>query len=289
MRAPAQAIAAFAVSGLLGAGLVPLLARMHSDAGRNPWSEGPAPAPPSGHAVVVAELFTSEGCSSCPPADAVLSTLVGEQPLPSVEVVGLGEHVDYWDHLGWRDPYSSAVFSARQEDYGARVFKSEGVYTPQAVIDGQYEAVGSDIPAVRKAIVLAANSPKARVLVDASLDDAGRIAVRVQISPAPGVVLHDRGDVLAAITQDRVVDDVARGENRGRRLTHSAVVRSLATVGSVVGPHLEFSGTASLSLAAPWETPDMRVIAFLQERGSLRILGAATATVNHPSLKETRR
>ena len=283
-----HAIAAFAVSGLLGAGLVPLLARLQSAGVRNAWSDGPAPAPPSGHAVVVAELFTSEGCSSCPPADAVLSTLIREHPLPSVEVVGLGEHVDYWDHLGWRDPYSSSAFSSRQSEYAARVFKSSSIYTPQLVIDGQYEAVGSDVAAIRKAIVRAANAPKAEVLVDAAPDNV-RIAVRVQINSQPGVVLHDRGDVVVAMTQDRLVDEVARGENRGRKLAHSAVVRSLTTIGSVAAPQAGFSGTASLPIAAQWKTPDMRVIAFLQERGSRRILGAGSATLDDSSLKEQTR
>jgi hypothetical protein len=280
---------AFAVSGLLGAGLVPLLARVHFVSGGNAWSDGPAPAPPSGHAVIVAELFTSEGCSSCPPADAVLSTLIHEQPLSSVEVVGLGEHVDYWDHLGWRDPYSSPAFSNRQSEYGARVFKSSNMYTPQLVIDGQYEAVGSDIAAIRKAIVRAASVPKAALHVDASANSAGQITVRVRVDSGAGAVLRERGDVIVAITQDRLVDDVARGENRGRRLSHSAVARCLTALGSVAGPDPAFTASASLAIAPQWKTPDMRVVAFLQERGSRRILGAGSATIDHTSLKETTR
>lgn len=289
LRVSPHAIATFAVCSLIGAGLVPLLARAHSVAGGDAWNGGPLPAPPSGHAVVVAELFTSEGCSSCPPADAVLSTLIRDQPLPSVEVVALGEHVDYWDHLGWRDPYSSSAFSSRQSEYAARVFKTGNIYTPQLVIDGQYEAVGSDIPAIRKAIVRAANAPKAHVRVDASLNDAGQIAVRVEINPQPGAELHDRGDVVVAITQDRLVDEVARGENRGRQLAHSAVVRSLTVIGSAADLRPAFNGAASLPVAAQWKTPDMRIIAFLQERGSRRILGAGSATIDHSSLKEITR
>ena len=286
---PARVFAAFAIGGLLGAVLVPLLRARGPLTSADSWSNGPAPAPPSGHAIVVAELFTSEGCSSCPPADAVLSTLIREQPLPSVEVVGLGEHVDYWDHLGWRDPFSSSAFSSRQSEYGARVFRSSSIYTPQLVIDGQYEAVGSDIAAIRKAIVRAANAPKAHVLVEASPDDPGRIAVHVRIGPQPGTVLGDRADVIIAITQDRLVDEVARGENRGRQLAHSAVVRSLTAIGSVAGPGSAFTGTVSLPIAAPAKTSDMRVVAFLQERESRRILGAGSATIDHPSLKETTR
>src|SRR5580704_13674088 len=102
--------------------------------------------------MVVAELFTSEGCSSCPPADAVLSRLVLRQPVAGVEVLALGEHVDYWDRLGWRDSFSSAAYSARQSNYDARVFHRNEVYTPQLVVDGQLERVGSDVDAVQRAV-----------------------------------------------------------------------------------------------------------------------------------------
>src|SRR6267142_3420791 len=110
--------------------------------------------------MVLVELFTSEGCSSCPPADAVLSELVLRQPVAGVEVLALGEHVDYWDRLGWRDPFSSAMFSARQSNYDARVFHRNEVYTPQLVVDGQLERVGSDVSAIQRAINQAAHAPK---------------------------------------------------------------------------------------------------------------------------------
>src|SRR5262245_62196102 len=99
---------------------------------------------------VVVELFTSEGCPSCPPADAVLSRLAREQPVPGVEIVPLGMHVTYWDQLGWKDPASLREATARQQQYG-RVFGEDRVYTPQAVIDGRDEVVGSDDAGVRRA------------------------------------------------------------------------------------------------------------------------------------------
>jgi hypothetical protein len=242
------------------------------------WANGPAAAPPSGHAVVVAELFTSEGCSSCPPADAVLSSLVHDQPLRSVQVVGLGEHVDYWDHLGWRDPFSSGLFSTRQSEYGARAFHTADIYTPQLVVDGQYQAVGSDVRAVRDAVIRSAITPKAQVDVSV-IPLSGRIEVHVDVTPQRGVVLHGRGDVIVAITQDRLVDDVSRGENRGHRLAHSAVVRSLTAIQSVPGPDVANRASATLSLAPQWKIPDLRIVAFLQERDSRRILGAGTTTI----------
>src|SRR3954466_3962011 len=98
---------------------------------------------PSARVPVVVELFTSEGCSSCPPADALLSKLAQEQPVPGVEIIPLGMHVTYWDQLGWKDAASLPLATTRQQDYGV-VFGTDRIYTPQAVIDGQDEVVGSD-------------------------------------------------------------------------------------------------------------------------------------------------
>jgi hypothetical protein len=111
-------------------------------------------------AVVVAELFTSEGCSSCPPADEILSRLVQQQPITDVTVLGLSENVDYWNRLGWVDPFSSPLFSQRQSQYAARIFRSNDVYTPQMIIDGTLEEVGSDSGGVYRKIAQAPKVPK---------------------------------------------------------------------------------------------------------------------------------
>src|SRR3989449_6393247 len=131
--------------------------------------------------VVVVELFTSEGCSSCPPADDVLSQLAHRQPVPGVEVLALGEHVDYWDRLGWRDPFSSPAFSSRQSTYDARVFHASQVYTPQLVIDGRLERVGSNARAVQRAIEQAAMGPKAAVSLAATRNDAHDLRVELHV------------------------------------------------------------------------------------------------------------
>jgi hypothetical protein len=219
----------------------------------------------------------------------VLRKLVGEQPLANVEVAGLGEHVDYWDNLGWRDPYSSAGFSQRQSQYSARVFHGGSIYTPQIVIDGRYEAVGSDVAAVRAAIVKAAAAQKVGVRVAASPEGDGQIRVRVALDPPPGYRLPERADVVVALAEDGITDDVTRGENSGRRLTHSAVVHSLTSIGSIAGPDATFTADTTLSRGRRWKLDALRVVGFLQARDSRTILGAGSAAVGHPTTKETSR
>ena len=187
---------------------------------------------------VVAELFTSEGCSSCPPADDVLSDLVLHQPVMGVEVLALAEHVDYWDRLGWRDRFSSAAVSARQSDYDARVFRASRVYTPQLVVDGQFELVGSDAAAVRQAIRRAAQMPKAAVRIGAAtrLPDPREALVEVHVDVPADLALRGTVDVLVAVAENNLTTDVRRGENGGRTIRHAAVVRSLTTIGALA-PH----------------------------------------------------
>jgi len=120
---------------------------------------------------ILVELFTSEGCSDCPPADTVLGQLIRTQPIGGAEIIGLGEHVDYWDRLGWRDRFSSAALTGRQQLYQAR-FRTESIYTPQMVVDGRAELVGSDTTAARRAIERALTSPHGVVRIDMDSDGA---------------------------------------------------------------------------------------------------------------------
>src|SRR6266513_4596749 len=150
----------------------------------------PAPAETGQRVPVLVELFTSEGCSSCPRADALLALLAREQPLPGVEVLALAEHVDYWDGLGWKDAFSSAQLTARQQAY-ARRHGRPGVYTPAAVVDGSEDVVGSDARALEDRIRRAAARPKARVGLSASLSQDA-LVLRVEASslpPAPTTIL----------------------------------------------------------------------------------------------------
>ncbi len=236
--------------------------------------------PASSQTTVVAELFTSEGCSSCPPADDVLTRLVNEQPVNGVTVVALGEHVDYWDRLGWRDPFSSPVFSQRQSAYDARVFRTGRIYTPQIVVDGHIERIGSDETAVHAAVRKAAQAEKANVAVALASHAGGTLQVAVRVEVPSSVTLTEPAEVMVAVTEDRLVTNVRRGENGGRVLKHAAVVRSLAAVGQLSLQGRVHATTAALTLAPEWKTENLRVVAFVQERDTRKIVGAASRSLN---------
>ncbi len=222
---------------------------------------------PSGPVLV--ELFTSEGCSSCPPADALLMRLDQEAKVAGAEVIVLSEHVDYWNHIGWTDPFSSAQFSERQRTY-AGALDSE-VYTPHMVVDGQEDFVGSDERRARAAITRASRRPKAKVEIrnaGRSADGKFRVALRVSELPA-----NAKGDLVLAITERNLSVAVPRGENSGRRLSHTSVVRRLERVATLDG-NREFTTEIEVALASAWKVKDLRGVAFVQEGRSQRVLGA---------------
>jgi hypothetical protein len=160
---------------------------------------------------VLIELFTSEGCSSCPPADELLARLEQMQPIEGAEVIALSEHVDYWNRLGWTDPYSSSEFSARQNDY-ARAFDIDGVYTPQMIVDGRAQFVGSDSGRARKAMASASRDSKATVTVNLASEDAraGSITLEVRAERLRSVSEGDSAEVLLAITESGLRSSVSR-------------------------------------------------------------------------------
>ncbi len=209
---------------------------------------------------VLVELFTSEGCSSCPPADALLERLDRSQPIPGARVVVLSEHVDYWNHIGWVDPYSSRVFSARQERYAFR-FRTEGPYTPQIVVDGRAELVGSDARSAESAIRDASRLPKVAIRI---FQDGG--SAHVEVDPLPKGMAA-KAAVVAAYAADSGSQEVLRGENKGRRLHHVAIVRELKSLGSV-DRNSPFRATLPLQNGS-------RLIVFVQEAGEGAVRGAA--------------
>jgi hypothetical protein len=226
---------------------------------------------------VVVELFTSEGCSSCPPADEVLSKLDKSQSIQGIEVIALGEHVDYWNKLGWIDPYSSAEFSTRQSRY-ADAFGQESVYTPQMIVDGRDEFVGADWNKAREAITRAARLPKAKVelLAASSSNETNKdLKLSIHINDIPQITTGDTADVLLAITESNLRSEVSRGENAGRYLRHTAVVRSLSVLGNVSAGQQSFEAKSTASLNVGWQRDNLRAVVLVQERRTRRVLGAA--------------
>ena len=226
-----------------------------------------ADLPSAGNVPVVVELFTSEGCSSCPSADAALRELENNQSLAGVEVIALGQHVDYWNRLGWKDPYSSAAFTERQREY-AQGFGT-GSYTPQAVVNGRYEFVGSQKNTLAETVRKAARVPRATITLARTA--AGTLAVQVADVPAG----TKAADVLLALTESGLSTQVGRGENSGRLLRHASVVRTLRPLGTVAADGT-FSGTAPLALDGQWKTQNLRAVVLVQEQASHYIVGAAS-------------
>lgn len=215
---------------------------------------------------VLVELFTSEGCSSCPPADDLLSRLTLEQPGSGVSIVALGLHVDYWNRLGWTDPFSKSEFSARQQWY-ASGFRNNGPYTPQMVVDGVAEFVGSDSRQAERALQAAVRSTKRPVKLTWDKD------LHIDIPAASG---GTPSDIVLALTEDRLTTNVQRGENGGRTLRHAAVVRSWKKAGTL-HPDKGFSATEALALDPAWKRENLSAVVFAQQRSDRRVVAVASA------------
>ncbi len=220
----------------------------------------------AGPGFAVVELFTSEGCSSCPPADALLAEQVRDAREHGRPVYCLAFQVDYWNRLGWADPYSDAAFSRRQNDY-ARAFRSDRVYTPQMIVNGADEFVGSDRDRSRKSIDAALKRPaKARLKLSQEKADAGAVVLSYEASSAPkGAVVN------VAVVERGLVSKVRRGENADRTLRHENVVRAFRTV------RLDESakGSVELKLPADLMRKNSSAIAYVQEAAAGPILGAS--------------
>src|SRR5205809_2403782 len=222
---------------------------------------------------VLVELFTSEGCSSCPPADELLTRLEQSQPVPGVEVIALSEHADYWNRLGWNDPYSSAEFSSRQNDY-ARIFNTDDVYTPQMVVDGHAQFVGSNSGKAHEAIEDSARDSKANVTVAVASENKNdaSLTLAVRVEGLPEISKGDSAEVLLAIAESGLRSNVSRGENAGRCLSHSAVVRTFSRVGSIDSQKDGvFSAQPVVRIEKAWNRDNLKAVIFVQERASSSI------------------
>ncbi len=235
------------------------------------------PVPAGTRRAVVVELFTSEGCSSCPPADAVLARLDQTQPVESAEVIPLALHVDYWNHLGWADPFSSHQFSERQGEYAA-AFGKEDVYTPQMIVDGVKEFNGGNASLAQEAIGKAAREPKGEVLLArAPSQSEGFVRIIANIDKFPKPTDGEAAEVLLAVTESGLASDVARGENSGRKLTHVGVVRSLKSLGGLPeAPGNAFKAETEVQIDKSWRHENLRAVVFAQERGTRRVLAAGS-------------
>jgi hypothetical protein len=236
---------------------------------------GDAKIPAAGSPVLV-ELFTSEGCSSCPPADALLQKMDASQPVPGAQLIVLSEHVDYWNHDGWKDPFSSTLLTERQSAY-CRVLGIKDAYTPEFIVDGKNEMQVTDPQHTLDTLQKAAATPKITVRIDS-----------VTIETADPPVLHARidadndsenrkADVYVAVALNHAESQVLRGENGGRQLSHVAVVENLTKIGKLEKAK-SFGKDFQLKLKPGMDPANLRIVAFVQESGPGRVFGIASAT-----------
>jgi hypothetical protein len=228
-------------------------------------------SPDGGSGAILVELFTSEGCSSCPPADALLREVDGKRADSGQLIVGVSEHVTYWNHLGWSDPFSNDAYTERQNAYGER-FRLDSVYTPQIVINGEDQIVGSDSRSLLDAVQKKWTSPLSLHISSTHVNDKV-LTVGFSLSgsvPSRGV------DIFAIVADDMDKSNVARGENSGHTLTHVSVARSIMRVAS-----LRSSTERSFEIPLP-DTMQARadqrhhLILFAQSSGLGRVLGVDT-------------
>ena len=191
----------------------------------------------------------------------------------------LSEHVDYWNHIGWTDPYSSRFFSDRQSTYSDR-FGLNSVYTPQMVVDGAAEFVGSDARRATQAVHDALSGPKVAIRISGvSLDASKTLQAHIESDALPGNSQFRKADVYLVAALDHAESQVLRGENGGHRLSHVGVVQSLEKVGSIEAGN-SFSQDVHIKLDPRTDPANLRVVAFIQQPGQRLVLGAAQQRVH---------
>jgi hypothetical protein len=229
-------------------------------------SEMPVVEPAKGDKqAVLVELFTSEGCSSCPPADRLLIDISTKQPYKDAEVITLGFHVDYWDHIGWKDRFSSREFTKRQEDY-SRQFRLDSTYTPQIVVDGEREVVGNNRQGVDEAVTKS-RSEKADVRLEVKDD---------QLSINIDKLAAQKGStVYLAVAESGLRSAVSSGENSGRNLDHVSVVRELRSLGKIEAGKNVYTAQVKLPSSGDWKRDSLRYVVFVQDDANMKIHGVA--------------
>lgn len=231
---------------------------------------------------VIVELFTSEGCSTCPPAEALLQKLTEQQPVAGADIVALEEHVTYWNQLGWRDPYSSAEWTQRQVAY-KEAFKTREVYTPQMIVDGRKQFVGSNERDAAFEIETAARRAETNVAITSKKPDAKGLQFNVSVAKLTGNTAGDAAEIWLAVTEDGLQSSVSGGENSGHVLRHVATLRALHKIGTA-DPNKDgtsFTGDPRVRFDSQWKLENLHVVVFVQEKKSLRILGAASIKISN--------
>lgn len=231
------------------------------------------PAPAGQRVPVLVELFTSEGCSDCPPADALLGQLDAKQPIAGARAIVLSEHVTYWNHDGWRDPFSLDAMTDRQETYD-RHFGLESSYTPQMVVDGATQFVGSRTHDLVAAMESAAKTAKQPLTIENAKWDHGAATFSVHGGPVAGAKL------FAVLAADATHQEVTAGENAGRTLHHVAVVRVMKEFGgdAADGRVLKLSG-GDFNRKDESDGP-IRLVVFLADHKSGHVLAAAEQSLS---------
>ena len=229
--------------------------------------------------LVLVELFTSEGCLSCPPADKLLMKLAEEQPVSGALIVPLSQHVDYWNSV-WTDPFSSSVFTDRQMSYH-RALKTDAPYTPQMVVDGRFQLVGSRDELAQEVIAKAARLPKAIIeLRHGQPRHDSRVFIQVGLEAADKSVAGGESELWIAMTEEGLESHVERGENAFRSLRHPPVVREIWPVETLSWPITEKTVfETAVKLDPSWSRPQLRIVAVLQDSTSRRILGVSQTKI----------
>jgi hypothetical protein len=235
-------------------------------------AQTPANAP--ARSVAIVELFTSEGCSSCPPADALLRQINGKQSSDGQLIVGVSEHVTYWNNLGWKDPYSAEVFTNRQAIYASKL-SPDGPYTPQMVLNGRDQFVGSNNAALQEALHNDLRRRHLDLSILSSAVQGDRLLVRFALK---GAAQLKPLDIVAVLTDDADRSNVLRGENSGRDLQHVSVARDLIRVGTASG---DTEQSVRILLPESFRTRGSghHVVLFAQEQHQGAIVGAATMPI----------
>jgi hypothetical protein len=261
----------FSVSALLF--YILLFVHVAPTSGHDLQADNSTAAKASSATPVLIELFTSEGCSSCPPVDVLLKNLDTAQPIPGAQLIVLSEHVTYWDHDGWKDPNSSSALTERQNSYEAALGQNR-LYTPQLIVDGTHEVKAGDPKQIEETLQKAAATFKVPVRIGQVTVDAGNPTVLyARIETDVNFEKHN-ADVYLAVALDHVESQVLRGENGGRHLLHVAVVQELTKVGKLPKGK-SFAQDVHLKLKPGTDPKNLRLVALVQESGPGKVLGAA--------------